>query len=101
MNVEELCEVAEAETGVSHDGRQDPKGSGKPDYTSEDGVSQGLTSHCGGTRLMKAEYFQKAFAEHRSNLLLFLKWGPVGSRLEGDAEHDRCCRLCNCTDLEK
>jgi hypothetical protein len=58
-----------------------------------------LTDHCGGTRLMKGEYFHEAFAEHRNNLLIFPKWGP-GSRLEGGAEH-RCCRFCRCTDLEK
>jgi hypothetical protein len=101
MSVEVLYEVAEAEIGVSHGGRRDPKLSGKPDYMSVDEEPEDLTNHCGGTRLMKGEYFHEAFAEHRNNLLIFLKWGPAGSRLEGGAEHDRCCRLCRCTDLEK
>jgi len=90
MNVEVLCEVAEAEIGVSHDGRRDPKWSGKPDYMSVDEEPEDLTNHCGGTKLMKGEYFHEAFAEHRNNLLIFLKWEPAGSRLERGAEH-RCC----------
>lgn len=54
MNVEVLYEVAEAEIGVSHDGRRDPKWSGKPDYSSGNDEPEDLTNHCGGTRLMKA-----------------------------------------------
>jgi hypothetical protein len=89
MNVEGLYEVVVGEIGVSHDGRRDPRVSGKPDYTSGDDVSMGLTSHGGKTRLMKVLYFHAAaaVAEHQNNLLISLKRGPAGSRLEGDGCH--------------
>jgi len=101
MSVEGLYEVVEEEIGVSHDGRRDPKMSGKPDYTSGDGASVGLTSHGGKTRSMKVLYFHAAVAEHQNNLLISLKRGPAGSRLEGDADHVGQCRICSCTDLVK
>lgn len=72
MNVEGLCEVVVEEIGVSHDGRRDPKRSGKPDYTSEDDVPMGLTSHGEKTSLMKALYFHVAVAEHQNNLWISL-----------------------------
>ena len=87
MIVEVLYEVVVGEIGVCHDGRRDPRVSGKPDYTSVDDVSIGLTSHGGKTRLMKVLYFHAAVAEHRNNLLISLKRGPAGSRLEGDGYH--------------
>jgi len=101
MNVEGLYEGVVEEIGVSHDGRRDPMGSGKPGYTSEDDVAMGLTSHGGKTRSMKVLYFHAAVAEHQNNLLISLKRGAAGSRLEGDAEHVEQCRACSCTDLVK
>jgi hypothetical protein len=101
MNVEGLYEGVVEEIGVSHDGRRDPMGSGKPGYTSEDDVPMGLTSHGGKTRSMKVLYFHAAVAEHQNNLLISLKRGAAGSRLEGDADHVERCRVCSCTDLVK
>jgi len=101
MNVEGLYEVGVEEIGVSHDGRRDPMGNGKPGYTSEDDVPMGLTSHGGKTRLMKVLYFHAAVAEHQNNLLISRKRGPDGSRLEGDVGHVGQCRVCSCTDLVK
>lgn len=98
MNVEGLYEVVVEEIGVSHDGRRDPKMSGKLDYTSEDDVPTGLTSHGGK---MKVLYFHAAVAEHQNNLLISRKWGAAGSRSEGEADHVGQCRICSCTDLVK
>lgn len=101
MNVEELYEAVVEEIGVSHDGRRDPKMSGKPDCMSEDDVSMGLTSHGGKTRSMKVLYFHAAVAEHQNNLLISRKRGAAGSRLEGLADHVGQCQICSCTDLVK
>jgi hypothetical protein len=85
-----LFEVVEEAIGVSHDGWQYPKWGGKPGYNSEGDGPVELTSHCGRTRLMKAEYVHEAFAQHRKNLSTSPKWGPAGSRLD-----------CGCIDLGK
>ncbi len=69
MNVEVLYEVAEEAIGVSHDGRRDPKRSGKPDCMSGDDVPEDLTRHR-ETRLMKVQYFHEAVAEHQYKLLI-------------------------------
>jgi hypothetical protein len=91
---EVLCEVAEVAIGVSHDGRQDPKWNGKPGYTSEDDVFEGLRSHGRETNLL--------IAEHQDKRAMFPVLGRVGHRLEDGVErHVACCRLGDCTGLEK
>ena len=59
--------------GVSHDGRQDPKGNGRPGYTSEDDVFEYLTGHGRETTLL--------IAEHQDKRVRFPILGRVGGRL--------------------
>lgn len=81
---EVLYEVVGAVIGVSHDGRRDPKWSGRLGYTSEDDVFECLTSHGRGTSLL--------IAEHQDKRTMFPVFGRVGNRLEGGLKrHVGCC----------
>jgi hypothetical protein len=83
---EVLFEVAEEAIGVSHGGRQDPKWSGRPGYTSVDDGFECLTSHGRETRLLIAEHQDK-----RTNFPVFER---VEGRLEGGVKrHVGCCRF--------
>jgi len=70
---EVLYVVAVEAIGVSHDGRRDPMGNGKLDYTSEDGEFGHLTSHGREMIEMKVRNFQLTFAEHQNDQLLIPK----------------------------
>ena len=94
MNGEVLYEVVEVVIGVSHDGRRDPMRNGRPGYTSGDDVFECLTSHDRETSLL--------IAEHQYKRTMFPVCERVGGRLEGGLErHVGCCRLIDCTALEK
>jgi len=98
MNGGVLYVVVEAAIGVSHDGRQDPKGNGKPGYMSEDVVFECLTGHGKETNLTKAQNDHVTVGKHQDSRMLLIE---VADRLEGDALHVGCCRFGSCTDLEK
>jgi hypothetical protein len=80
---EVLCEVAEVEIGVSHDGRRDPKRNGKPGYTSEDDVFECLTSHGKETSLL--------IAVHQDKRTMFPVFERVGRRLKGGVKRHVGC----------
>lgn len=83
---EVLYEVAEAVTGVSHGGRQDPKWNGRPGCTSEDDVFGCLMGHGRETNFLNAE--------HRDRRTMFPILGRLVSHLEGGGErHVACCRF--------
>ncbi len=92
---EVLCGVAEVAIGVSHDGRRDPKKSGKPDYTSGDNLFDCSSRHGREMSLLKAQKDHVMIAEHQDNRTMFLILRRVGNRLEGGVGHVGYCSLGN------